>query len=96
MNIMKALILTIFLAFAVSSVEAEDNAEQQKGCELVSCPAQNGQWALHLPNPLSCASFCTCDWGTAYYKTCPEGSHFSAEQQVCVVKEEAECTLAPE
>jgi hypothetical protein len=91
MNIMRTLILTIFLTLGIASVEAADTAEQKKGCELVSCPSENGEWALSLPNPLSCSSFCHCDWGTAYYKTCPNGSYFNTEKQVCEAAQNVEC-----
>ncbi len=53
------------------------------GCEKVTCPATNGEFALHLPNPDDCGSFCKCDWGVAYWFDCPENLHFNAELQVC-------------
>lgn len=75
-------------------MEDTDLPPPERGCELVTCPQQNGQWALHLPNPLDCGSFCHCDWGTAYYKKCPDGLHFNAEQQVCDFPENANCHQA--
>jgi hypothetical protein len=64
-----------------------------RGCELVSCPAINPELALHLANPLSCNSFCHCDWGVAYYKDCPAGLHFNPVLQVCDWPQDAGCKL---
>ena len=66
-------------------------SDPSEGCKLVSCPPENGQFALHLPNPLDCASFCKCDWGEAHYFGCPPGLHFNAELQVCDWPEQANC-----
>ncbi|KAF4530396.1 hypothetical protein B566_EDAN017174, partial [Ephemera danica] len=47
-------------------------------CQNVVCPAQNnGNYAIPVPNPGSCTSYCQCDWGVAYYFDCPTGLHFS-------------------
>jgi hypothetical protein len=61
------------------------------GCEKVTCPSVNSEFALHLPNPDSCGSFCKCDWGVAYYYECPAGLHFNAELAVCDWPESAGC-----
>jgi len=52
-------------------------------CPKVKCPAENGLYAVHLPNPDDCGSFCKCDWGVAYYFDCPDGLHFNADLEVC-------------
>jgi hypothetical protein len=67
---------------------------EERGCELVkNCPAATPDSSLHLPNPLSCTSFCKCDWGVARYFECPAGLHFNAELQVCDWPEGAKCTV---
>lgn len=53
------------------------------GCEKVKCPAENAEFALHVPNPDDCSSFCKCDGGVAYLFDCPVNLHFNAELQVC-------------
>ncbi|WP_295390215.1 carbohydrate-binding module family 14 protein [uncultured Thiodictyon sp.] len=79
-----ALVLS-FMAMA----QAAD--EDKKGCEKVTCPATNGEFSLHLPNPDSCTSFCKCDWGVAHYFECPAGLEFNAELQVCDWPDNAGC-----
>ncbi|KAF4527117.1 hypothetical protein B566_EDAN016045 [Ephemera danica] len=67
-----------------------------KGCQKVtSCPSQNPIWALHLPNPDDCGSFCKCDWGTAHYFSCPAGLHFNRVKQVCDWPADAGCAPGP-
>ncbi len=78
------LTLAMFLAIAnISSANAAD--AKLKGCEQVTCPAQNGEMALSLPNPDNLTSYCKCDWGTAYYFECPAGQEFNADEQACEV-----------
>lgn len=57
--------------------------DTKAGCEKVKCPAESGAWAVMLPNPDDCASFCKCDWGQALWFACPEGLLFNADLQVC-------------
>ncbi|KAF4517491.1 hypothetical protein B566_EDAN004530 [Ephemera danica] len=59
------------------------------GCENVDC--SNG--AFNVPNPVDCASFCQCSWGSAIYQPCPPGLHFNANLQVCDWPESAQCNL---
>ncbi|CAG0923693.1 unnamed protein product [Notodromas monacha] len=66
----------------------------KQGCEKVTCPGQNDQFALHLPNPDDCGSFCKCDWGTAHHFDCPGGLHFNAALQVCDWPASAGCQVA--
>ncbi|MFN9610592.1 MAG: carbohydrate-binding module family 14 protein [bacterium] len=65
----------------------------ERGCELVACPAENGEFSLHLRNPLSCDTFCKCDSGKAKIFKCPAGTQFNAELQVCDWPDSAKCTV---
>jgi hypothetical protein len=48
---------------------------------VTSCPAENGEFAIHLPNPSGdCGSFCKCDWGQAVWFACPGDLHFNVSQ----------------
>lgn len=95
---MKKLILPIFSIFLVCGftipipAKANDTEEQQRGCEQVSCQMVDPSFIILLPNPLSCESFCSCEWGKAYYRACPTGLHFNANLQVCDYPQNANCT----
>ncbi len=80
------------LLAAASAVSAGDSNEAINGCEKVSCPAENGEFAIQLRNPDDCASFCKCDWGKAYWFACPPGLHFNEQLQVCDWPEKAGCS----
>ncbi|XP_059477880.1 mucin-2-like [Neocloeon triangulifer] len=67
------------------------SSEDPTGCETVSCPLLNGEFAEHKPHPFRCDSFCKCDWGKAVYFACPDGLHFNAEKEVCDWPEAAGC-----
>lgn len=64
------------------------------GCEKVTCPPENGEFAVLLANPDNCRAFCKCDWGNAYYHECPSELHFNAELGVCDWPENAGCQQA--
>jgi hypothetical protein len=66
---------------------------QEKTCADVSCPAQNGEFALHLPHPSDCTKFCKCDWGQAFEFSCPGDLHFNDAMQVCDWPERAQCKV---
>lgn len=65
------------------------------GCEKVTCPPENGGFAVHLANPDNCRAFCKCDWGAAYYFECPGELHFNADLGVCDWPENAGCQQEP-
>lgn len=91
--IQKNKILSGLLTLLVVSVLSIADDDASKGCENVGCPAMNGEFAISLPNPLDCGSFCKCDWGQPNYFQCLEGLHFNAELQICDWPANAGCEL---
>jgi hypothetical protein len=83
----------LLVCLTVMPLGAAQAQETGKGCEKVTCPAENGEFALHLPNPDDCGSFCKCDWGTAYWFACPGDLHFNEELQVCDWPDKAGCKV---
>ncbi len=84
-NTLQSTILTsaFILLGSLISLMAYGDSNLTAGCEQVTCPAENGESALHLPNPRDCGSFCKCDWGVAHWFDCPPNLHFNPELQVC-------------
>ncbi|XP_059476467.1 mucin-2-like [Neocloeon triangulifer] len=88
---MKAIHFSLLVATLVSSTVSQI-LSPNRGCQLVTdCPRLNGDHAVHLPNPLSCESFCKCDWGKAIYFQCPKGLHFNRFLEVCDWPDNAKC-----
>ena len=87
-------IASVVLLFASGYGYAENPPPKPNGCESVVCPAENGEFSLHLANPISCTSFCKCNPdGKASYFDCPPGLEFNAELQVCDWPQNAGCKV---
>lgn len=49
---------------------------------------------VHLPHPTDCNKFFKCLQGVAYEHVCPEGQHWSIDNNWCVFPENANCPLS--
>lgn len=64
--------------------------EINEECPEIDDPAN----PVHLPHPTDCGKFFKCLQGVAYEHTCPEGQHWSIENNWCDFPENANCPMS--
>lgn len=74
-----------------NEVKETTGALQNPETCLGSCPAYDPEDGIVLLQNKDCTKYCICGGGRATVNVCPEGLHFSLEEQVCTWPSDANC-----
>ena len=73
------------------NVETSTDAWQNPETCLGSCPSRDPENNSVLLQNKDCTKYCICGGGEATVNVCPEGLHFSLEDQVCTWPSDVNC-----